>query len=114
MEQGGEKYLIEVKGCTLAGSELGFGLFPDAPTERGVKHLNELAEAAGQGYHCAIVFCDPDERYPPCRLQSCDTAGVPGSTGTRGEGRCARHLPELLRRGRSHMDQRNSRRYSEV
>ena len=56
MEQGGEKYLIEVKGCTLAGSELGFGLFPDAPTERGVKHLNELAKAAGQGYHCAIVF----------------------------------------------------------
>ena len=56
IEQGGEKYLIEVKGCTLAGSELGFGLFPDAPTERGVKHLNELAEAAGQGYHCAIVF----------------------------------------------------------
>ena len=56
IEQGGEKYLIEVKGCTLAGSKLGFGLFPDAPTERGVKHLNELAEAAGQGYHCAIVF----------------------------------------------------------
>ena len=56
MEQGGEKYLIEVKGCTLAGSELGFGLFPDAPTERGVKHLNELVETAGQGYHCAIVF----------------------------------------------------------
>ena len=56
LEQGGEKYLTEVKGCTLAGPEPGFGLFPDAPTERGVKHLKELAAAAARGYHCAIVF----------------------------------------------------------
>ncbi len=56
MERGGEKYLTEVKGCTLADQEPGFGLFPDAPTERGVKHLKELAEAAGQGYHCALMF----------------------------------------------------------
>lgn len=56
MERGGEKYLTEVKGCTLAGPEPGFGLFPDAPTERGVKHLNELTVAAAKGYHCAIVF----------------------------------------------------------
>ena len=32
------------------------GLFPDAPTERGVKHLYELAAAAGKGYHCRIAF----------------------------------------------------------
>lgn len=57
MERGEEKYLTEVKGCTLAiDLERGTGLFPDAPTERGVKHLNELAEAAKKGYHCTVAF----------------------------------------------------------
>ena len=58
MEKDGEKYLTEVKGCTLA-ADLGggrIGLFPDAPTERGVKHLIELAEAAKAGYHCSLSF----------------------------------------------------------
>ena len=50
MERQGEKYLTEVKGCTLAADlKRGIGLFPDAPTERGVKHLNELAAAAAEG-----------------------------------------------------------------
>ena len=57
MERQGEKYLTEVKGCTLAADlNRGIGLFPDAPTERGVKHLNELAAAAAEGYHCEIAF----------------------------------------------------------
>lgn len=57
MEAGGEKYLTEVKGCTLAADlEHGIGLFPDAPTERGVKHLEELAAAAKEAYHCQIAF----------------------------------------------------------
>ena len=57
MERGGEKYLTEVKGCTLASDPArGIGLFPDAPTERGVKHLDELAAAAQKGYHCQIAF----------------------------------------------------------
>lgn len=57
MERDGEKYLTEVKGCTLAVDlKMGIGLFPDAPTERGVKHLDELAAAAKEGYHCQIVF----------------------------------------------------------
>ena len=57
MEREGEKYLTEVKGCTLAADlKRGIGLFPDAPTERGVKHLEELAAAAKEGYHCQIVF----------------------------------------------------------
>ena len=57
MERDGEKYLTEVKGCTLAADlERGTGLFPDAPTERGVKHLDELAAAAQKGYHCRIAF----------------------------------------------------------
>ncbi len=57
MESKGEKYLIEVKGCTLAADlKRSIGLFPDAPTERGVKHLKELAEASRAGYHCKIAF----------------------------------------------------------
>ena len=54
MEKDGTKYLMEVKGCTLA--ENGVGLFPDAPTQRGSKHLRELSKAAGQGYHAIIAF----------------------------------------------------------
>ena len=57
MERNGEKFLTEVKGCTLADDlHPGIGLFPDAPTERGVKHLYELAKAAKEGYHCTIAF----------------------------------------------------------
>lgn len=53
-EKNGERWLIEVKGCTLA--ENGTGLFPDAPTKRGAKHLRELAKAAETGYRTAIAF----------------------------------------------------------
>lgn len=52
--RGGEEWLIEVKGCTLA--ENGTGLFPDAPTARGTKHLRELSAAAGRGFRPAIAF----------------------------------------------------------
>lgn len=54
MERGGEKYLMEVKGCTLEIDGIGF--FPDAPTERGVKHLRELAGAVADGYHAAVAW----------------------------------------------------------
>ncbi len=54
MERGGDKYLMEVKGCTLEID--GVGYFPDAPTERGVKHLKELAKLQGEGYRCAVAF----------------------------------------------------------
>lgn len=57
MERDGERFLREVKGCTLAyDQKTGIGYFPDAPTERGIKHLNELARAAEEGYHCCIDF----------------------------------------------------------
>lgn len=49
-----QKFLLEVKGCTLEKN--GMGYFPDAPTERGVKHLRELAAAAGEGYKCFLAF----------------------------------------------------------
>lgn len=54
MEKGNEKYLMEVKGCTLEID--GVGYFPDAPTERGIKHLNELARAAEEGYSSIAAF----------------------------------------------------------
>ncbi len=54
MEKGEQKYLMEVKGCTLEKDGIGF--FPDAPTERGVKHLKELTLAAKDGYHCMVAF----------------------------------------------------------
>lgn len=54
MEKGSERYLMEVKGCTLEID--GIGYFPDAPTERGVKHLRELTEAVKAGYKCRLAF----------------------------------------------------------
>ena len=54
MERGKERYLMEVKGCTLEVD--GIGYFPDAPTERGVKHLRELIHAAAEGYHAVVAF----------------------------------------------------------
>ena len=57
MERGDERCLMEVKGCTLAVDlDRGTGMFPDAPTSRGVKHLEELAAAVKKGYHCQIAF----------------------------------------------------------
>ena len=53
-EQPFPRYLMEVKGCTLEVG--GVGYFPDAPTERGVKHLLELAAASRLGYHCIAAF----------------------------------------------------------
>ena len=51
-QAGDEKFLMEVKGCTLERD--GIGYFPDAPTERGAKHLRELANAAG--YTPVLLF----------------------------------------------------------
>ena len=49
-----ERYLMEVKGCTLERE--GIGYFPDAPTERGVKHIHELIKAKKAGYHAILAF----------------------------------------------------------
>lgn len=54
MERGEKKYLLEVKGCTLERG--GMGYFPDAPTERGIKHIHELIEARRKGYWCGLAF----------------------------------------------------------
>ncbi len=57
MEKGSEHFLMEVKGCTFQRD--GIGYFPDAPTERGVKHLNELAKAVLDGYTAIVAFVIP-------------------------------------------------------
>ena len=54
MERGNDKYLMEVKGCTLEIG--GIGYFPDAPTERGIKHIRELIRAVGDGYSALLAF----------------------------------------------------------
>ena len=54
MRRGEERFLMEVKGCTLEIG--GVGYFPDAPTERGVRHIRELMRAAGEGYRAILAF----------------------------------------------------------
>ena len=53
---------VETKSVTLV--ENGWALFPDAPTERGRRHLGEMANAVRQGDQAAIVFIiqRPDAR----------------------------------------------------
>lgn len=50
----GRKGFVEVKGVTL--EEGGHARFPDAPTLRGVKHLEELARCRSEDYEAAVCF----------------------------------------------------------
>lgn len=50
----GKPWLMEVKGVTLDVN--GTAMFPDAPTERGVKHLEELIHASCNGFGTAVLF----------------------------------------------------------
>ena len=54
IDDNGSKTYLEVKGVTLENNSI--AAFPDAPTERGVKHVNELAECVGNGHRGIIVF----------------------------------------------------------
>ena len=54
MRRGKDRYLMEVKGCTLERD--GTGFFPDAPTERGTKHIRELISAVSDGYKAVLAF----------------------------------------------------------
>jgi len=53
-EGGGKKKLMEVKGVTLEKD--GIALFPDAPTERGLKHVRELEASLKEGYEACLMF----------------------------------------------------------
>lgn len=50
----GGLHLVEVKGVTL--EEGGHTRFPDAPTERGIKHLRELERAVAEGHRATVFF----------------------------------------------------------
>ena len=53
-ESGKKRIFIEVKGVTLL--EDGVALFPDAPTERGLKHIRELIACREEGFDAWLVF----------------------------------------------------------
>ncbi len=53
-DMGDKKLYVEVKGCTL--EEDGVALFPDAPTQRGVKHLRELESCVRAGHAAALLI----------------------------------------------------------
>ena len=77
---------LEVKGCTLERE--GIAYFPDAPTERGVKHIKELIRARSEGFDAYIMFIIqmdsiksflPNEKTHPefaSILREADKAGV--------------------------------------
>lgn len=50
----GNPCLLEVKGVTLEND--GVCAFPDAPTERGARHLRHLTQAATEGHQCYVLF----------------------------------------------------------
>jgi sugar fermentation stimulation protein A len=53
-DQAGQQTLVEVKSVTLV--EEGLAMFPDAPTARGTRHLQELSQFIAQGYRAAVIF----------------------------------------------------------
>lgn len=54
VETESDKIFVEIKGVTLEND--GVVRFPDAPTERGVKHLKELRKAVTEGYKAYVLF----------------------------------------------------------
>lgn len=85
-EAAGEKWFVEVKGVTLEND--GLALFPDAPTQRGTKHLRELCRCIEQGYQACVLFViqmagvhcfTPNARTDPefaCALREAAVKGV--------------------------------------
>lgn len=53
-EAGDRKGFVEVKGVTL--EQNGAVYFPDAPTQRGIKHLHGLIDCLDEGYEAAVCF----------------------------------------------------------
>lgn len=86
LEAGGQKIFIEVKGVTL--EEEGVARFPDAPTERGLKHIQELTGCVREGYEAYVIFViqmkgvyrmEPNDRMHPAfgeALRGAAKAGV--------------------------------------
>ena len=75
VETAEEKIFIEVKGVTL--EEDGVVRFPDAPTERGVKHVEELMEATKEGYKCYVLLLYRWKRHITLHHMKQDTLSLP-------------------------------------
>lgn len=85
-EAGERRGFVEVKGVTLEVD--GAAYFPDAPTQRGIKHLNELTTSLSEGYEANAVFIiqmsgasffSPNEQTHPAfgeALRYASSAGV--------------------------------------
>ena len=85
-EDSEKRGFVEIKGVTL--EQDGVVRFPDAPTERGVKHLEELIAAKAAGYESAVCFIvqmegmkhmEPNDATHPAfgeALRKCAAAGV--------------------------------------
>lgn len=54
LDRAGEEVFLEVKSCTLVGDRV--AMFPDAVTERGAKHVRELARMSREGTPTAVLF----------------------------------------------------------
>ena len=54
LAKGKERMLVEVKSVSLVENDI--AMFPDAPTERGRRHLLELADAVSRGYKATVIF----------------------------------------------------------
>lgn len=86
ISDGSRKAFLEVKGVTLEKN--GIALFPDAPTLRGVKHIQELIHAAELGYEAYVLFViqmKGVEKFMPngmthpefaCTLKEAEQSGV--------------------------------------
>ena len=86
IEAEGKKIFAEIKGVTLEENQV--VMFPDAPTERGIKHLAELADAQEHGYETYVFFIiqmehckyfTPNEKTHPefaNALRECTKKGV--------------------------------------
>ena len=87
LEGEGRRAFVEVKGVTLETD--GVVRFPDAPTERGVKHLHELIQAGKNGYEAYLFFViqmrscryfTPNEETHPAFAEALRTAAKSGVT----------------------------------
>ena len=83
--ESGEKWFLEVKGVTL--EENGVARFPDAPTERGAKHLSELCRCVQEGCRAGVLFViqmkgvsrfEPNEATDPKFSEALRTAAEHG------------------------------------
>ncbi|BCJ92998.1 sugar fermentation stimulation protein SfsA [Anaerocolumna cellulosilytica] len=54
IETSEKKIFMEVKGVTLEENDV--VMFPDAPTERGIKHIKELCRSVKEGYEAYVLF----------------------------------------------------------